>query len=137
MSSGSYSIQVQIQGAVEAGQAFQSMAQQVQAANSQIQNALGVINNFGTTIQSLGGRVRSASAPLQQLGATEQQLSSSSQQLASAVSPFTNQFTNLTSSTQRVGANIPTNNNINFTTTTVNDSNGRITECFSKYLRLT
>lgn len=73
MSSRAYSITVQIQGAVQAQSALQSLAEAVARTNTSISSGLTAINNFSSTISNLDSRVSSANSPLQQLTSTEEQ----------------------------------------------------------------
>jgi len=108
LSQGAYSITVQVQADASP---LTALTQVLTSLGQNVQTTITSINNVGTAIQSMGSRVSSATSPLtqltsaeQQVVSTSQQLSGATQQLASGVGPLANQFTNLTSATQRVGA---------------------------------
>ncbi len=75
---GTYSITIQVKGALEAGNQFKSLADSITQVDQRVKQSSSTVNQAGQGFQRLGQQVQSSNTPLQTFGqniATTQQRS--------------------------------------------------------------
>ena len=89
---GTYSIQIQVRGALEAGNQFKNLANSLTQVDNTVKQTTNTTNQAGQGFQRLGQQVQSSNTPLQTFSQNVSTTQQRSQQLVSSQSALGNAF---------------------------------------------
>jgi uncharacterized phage infection (PIP) family protein YhgE len=107
---GTYSIEIQIKGAVQAQQQLKSIGDSMSDMDSTFKSSKSGIDSAGQSLEQFTSGISQAKQPLDQLGSSIDQLGQSSQQLGSSINPLSSEFSALSDSLGRVDSSLKTSN---------------------------